>query len=97
MAPQARDLIVGDARARVQEIQAVHDAILDAGLFTKPFVFLSHLDTGIAERTLEQFTPALPLDLEGIVYSAMGLLTGFIAYELIKLPFGLTFRKKKPA
>jgi len=97
IAPQTRDLILGDAQARVEEIRTVHDAILNAGLFTKPFVFLSRLDTGIAERTLEHFTPALPLDVEGLVYSAMGLLTGFVVYELIKLPFGLAFRKRKPA
>lgn len=92
---QTRDLIVNDALARVREIRNVHDAILSADIFSKPFAFLTNLDPDVAHRTLEHFTPALPLDMEGIVYSGMGLIIGFIAYEIVKVPFSFLGRKKR--
>ncbi len=94
MAQQTRDILINDALGRVQEIQASHDAIANAGFMAKPFVFLTHMDRIIATRTLENFTPALPVDVESLIYAAIGLVVGFVIYELLKLPFALMFRGK---
>lgn len=93
MAPAARDLIARDALDRVNELQAAHDAIRDAGLLAKPFVFAAHFDADVALGTWEAFTPALPFDLAGLLYAGMGLLAGLILYEIVKAPFALTGRR----
>jgi len=90
----AREILANDALARVNEIQGAHDAIVNAGLFARPFVFLRHLDTDVAERTLAQFKPALPVDTEGLVYAGLGLVLGLALYELLKLPFAAAFRHR---
>ena len=95
MAAPARELIAQDALNRLDELRGAHDAIQGAGLLAKPFIFASHLDLAIAGRTWETFTPALPVDLAGLVYAAMGLLVGLIAYEIVKAPFAVAGRRDK--
>ena len=97
MAQQTRDILLNDALGRVQEIQASHDAIANAGFMARPYVFLVNMDRTIAARTLENFTPALPVDVESLIYAAIGLVVGFAVYELLKLPFALMFRRKRSA
>lgn len=95
MAADARDLIVADARARVDEIRSALDAIDGAGLFAKPFAFLAHLDAGVAARTLESFAPALPVDAASLIYAGMGLIAGLVLWALVKAPFALVFRRRR--
>ena len=90
-----RELIVGDALARVNELRAARDAILEGDLISRPFAFFRHLDLAIAGRTGESFIPALPFDTAGLVYAATGLLLGLILYELIKGVFALPFRRRR--
>jgi Protein of unknown function (DUF2937) len=89
-----RDVITGDALARVKELKSVYDAITDADIFTRPYEFLVHVDSVIAERTFESFEPALPVDLESLIYAGVGLVLGFIVFEIIKAPLALLFRGK---
>ncbi len=90
-----REMIAGDALARVNELRAAHEAILQGDLMSRPFAFFRHLDLAIAERTWEGFTPALPLDTAGLVYAGTGLLLGLILYELVKAALALPFRRRR--
>lgn len=90
-----RELIAGDALARVNELRTAHDAISQGDLVSRPFAFVRHLDLDIAGRTWEGFTPALPFDTAGLVYAATGLLLGLIFYELIKAVLALPFRRRR--
>ncbi len=92
MAQQTREILLGDAAARVHEIQSAYNAISEAGFMGKPVAFLAHMDQTIALRTIENFTPALPITVESLIYAGIGLVLGFVVYELIKLPFSLLFR-----
>ena len=95
MAEAARQAIAQDALARVNDLEGARNAIQGAGLLTKPFVFAAHLDLGVARGTWEAFTPALPVDLAGLVYTAMGLVAGLILYEIVKAPLGAMGRRRK--
>lgn len=95
MAATARDLILADARARVDEIRAALDAIDGAGMLAKPFVFVAHIDTEIAARTLDNFSPALPVDAASLIYAGMGLIVGLVLWGIVKAPFALVFRGHK--
>lgn len=90
-----REMIAGDALARVNELRTAHDAILEGDLISRPFAFFRHLDIDIAERTWEGFTPALPFDTAGLVYAGTGLVLGLILYELVKGLLALPFRRRR--
>lgn len=95
MDPVTRDSLVKEAGQRVAEIEQAHGAIVDADLISLPWQFFRHIDYGVATRTWEQFSPAVPVDLEGGVYAATGILLGLIVYELVKVPFLMMVRGKK--
>lgn len=94
MDPAARHLLIDDAQARFEQIRNAFRSLAEAGMLSRPVVFLADLDMEIAARTLEQFRPALPADLTGLVYAGAGLILGLIVYELIKWPFAIFKRER---
>lgn len=68
---------------RVSSLTAAHDTLRDASAWTRPFVFLRHLDWDIARGTLGVFTPAVPVTLEGGLYALAGMLVFLGLYHLI--------------
>src|SRR5690606_10752090 len=89
LSSEARAALIADARVRVSDLEAAYQAIQRSDLVTKPWAFVANLDTEIAGRTLETFRPVVPVDLAGLVYAALGLALGLIAYEIAKAPFAL--------
>ena len=67
--------------ARVDTLQAAHDALLHASAWTRPFVFLAHLDPGIVGATWAVYRPAVPTTLEGLAYALIGLLVFLAVYH----------------
>jgi hypothetical protein len=55
------------------------------------------MDRAIAEATLTNFNPSLPLDSASLVYSLIGIMLGWLIYELIKLPFAVLGRRHRTA
>ena len=85
-------------RATIDRASGLEEAYRDltqAGLVTKPFVFLRHADTGIAMTVLEQFKPAIPVDTAGLVYSGLGGVLGLCFYELVKALCRAPFRLRR--
>lgn len=70
------------ARARVDTLEAAQSAIQHASLWTRPFVFLRHLDPAIARATAAIFKPAVPTTIEGLVYALLGMLVLLAIYHL---------------
>lgn len=89
----ARERLVATATDRVVELEAARDAIDNAGPFSKPFVFFTHLDPGIAGGTLRSYQPALPLDVTSLAYAALGMIIAWLIYNAIKSPARL-FRRR---
>ncbi|MFI5337717.1 MAG: DUF2937 family protein, partial [Opitutales bacterium] len=71
-----------EAVARADTLQAAHDSLRDASVWSRPFVFLGHLDPGIARATWAVFRPAVPTTLEGLAYALAGMLVFLALYHL---------------
>ncbi|MBN2161006.1 MAG: DUF2937 family protein [Spirochaetes bacterium] len=71
-----------------------------APAYKKFFVFLREMDLDIARGTLENFTPGLPINLEGAAYAAAGIIIGMLVYfcvsRLIILIVKRITAKKRP-
>ncbi len=93
--PASQDRINGAFARRVEELTTAYNAVSDADAFRRPFEFARHFDRDIFEATLSAFTPALPLDTASAVYILMGIVLGWLCYELIKLPFRLVLRPRR--
>lgn len=83
-------LSLSDASTRAQEagqraleavqirdaLREAYAALTVARPLERPVVFVEYLDTGLAQATLNDFAPALPVSLEGLIYAGAGLLIG---------------------
>lgn len=86
MSDTVRKELETDASGRVADLQAAYHAIADANVLIKPFALLRHADPQMLAGTWHDFVPALPATLDGYAYVAMGMILGFILYEVVKLP-----------
>lgn len=87
-------LVTAFAR-RVDELLTAHNAIASSDIFSRPIAFFAHMDRTIADATLMAFTPALPLDSASIVYALVGMVLGWMLYELVKLPLRLLTGRRR--
>lgn len=75
------------AGERVAELSAAESAIREASPFSRPFVFLQHVDHEIADATWAIFKPAVPTTFEGVLYAGVGLVLLLGLYHgLIRQP-----------
>lgn len=81
---------MADTAARAEELGAAQAALLEASVWSRPWAFLRHLDTEIAQGTLAVFKPAVPTTAEGAIYAAVGIV---IAYGLWQLLVFLPLRR----
>ena len=87
--------VMTEAVTRVDTLAAAQAAIHDASLWTRPFVFLRHMDPAIAHATWSIFKPAVPTTLEGLVYAVSGMLVLLGLYHLgIKLPVSRAWARR---
>jgi len=75
--------VMTDAVARAGSLQSAHDALLQAAIWERPFVFLRHLDLEIARATGAIYQPAVPTTWEGLAYAFAGMLVFLAAYHLV--------------
>lgn len=59
--------------SRVATLAQAETALRDAAVWERPFVFLRHMDTGIARATADVFKPAVPTTIEGALYALAGV------------------------
>jgi hypothetical protein len=79
--------VMSRAITRVDTLESAQSALQNASLWTRPFVFLRHLDSSIAHATWSIFKPAVPTTAEGLVYALGGMLIFIAIYHLgIKYP-----------
>ena len=80
--------VMAGSLARAEALQSAQDSLAQATLWTRPFVFVRHLDFGIARATWAVFRPAVPTTLEGLIYALAGMLVLLAFYHLgLKRPF----------
>lgn len=90
--------VMTDTVARVDTLAAAQAALLDASLWTRPFVFLRHLDFAITRATWSVFKPGVPVTLEGLVYALIGMLVLLgLYYGGVKYPLGVIRARRAAA
>ncbi len=75
--------VMTESIERVQHLGTAFTALRDASTWSRPFVFLSDVDTAIARATWTDYKPAVPTTLEGLVYAAAGMLLFLAAHHLV--------------
>lgn len=87
--------VMTDAVTRFHTLETAQAAIHDASLWSRPFVFVQHVDPAIARATWTIFKPAVPTTLEGLVYSLAGMLVLLLVYHFgIKFPVTRAFARR---
>ena len=87
--------VIQETMARVDALAAADTAIRQASLFSRPFVFLRHLDFPIAHATWTIFKPAVPTTVEGFCYAACGVLLALAFYHWgVKLTIRRALRRR---
>jgi hypothetical protein len=81
--------VMTEAVNRVQYLENAQSALEHASLWSRPFVFLQHVDASIARATWSVFKPAVPTTAEGLIYALIGMLLLIGTYHIgIKYPIG---------
>ena len=89
--------VMTETVARVETLDNAQAALQHASLWSRPFVFLQHLDPAIARATWSIFKPAVPTTGEGLVYALVGMLVLLATYHLgVKYPIARSRRKARP-
>lgn len=56
----------------------------------------AYLDSDIGRRTLENYKPAVPVTMEGILYAAVGFGLGYLLLSALLRFCALPFKKRRP-
>lgn len=87
--------LIRDTASRVDALAAAEAGIRSASLFSRPLVFLRHLDLSIARATWAIFKPAVPTTVEGLVYAGLGVLLMLaFYYGGVKYPVRRAWRRR---
>lgn len=73
--------LMRDTVSRVDALAAAEAGIRNASIFSRPLVFLHHLDLSIAHATWTVFKPAVPTTIEGLAYAGVGVLLMLALYH----------------
>jgi len=76
--------IMGDNLERYEELRAAFDALVSSPPALRVCFFLRGINCDIAAETMRDFTPGLPLNMQGAVYGAAGLAAGMFLYFIVK-------------
>ena len=76
--------LLQNALARNKDLTYALTRLLNANPFTRPFVFLFHLQGDVVTETYQNFTFGLSLTLETVLYAAIGLLMAVALLQLAR-------------
>jgi len=82
-----------EAQARVNELAGAYNAIAGSNIFAQPISLFRNADPTIVAGTWRDFVPVLPLGADNITYVIVGMVLGYIVYEIVKVPVVLLFRE----
>ena len=80
LAPNVRDAVLDVAERRVETLANAYNAIAGADDLTRPLVFLTHVDHGIASAAWRVFEPGVPLGWGGLAYGGAAMLIVYIGF-----------------
>ena len=72
---------------RVDALTQAQAALIDATVWSRPFVFVRTMDVDIARATGHFFKPAVPTTVEGLIYAFVGMLVALGLFQgLVRFP-----------
>jgi hypothetical protein len=77
--------LMQQAMVRFHYLSTALSNLYTSTALSRPFIFFSQIDMGIAEGTLENFTFGVSLTIEGGVYALIGMTTGALMYRALAL------------
>ena len=85
--------------ARYEDLKATLARIQNADPVSRFQALPAYLDSDIGRRTLENFRPAVPVTIEGILYAGGGFILGYMLlsalWRLCTLPFRYRRRRQR--
>lgn len=82
---------------RYESLRSTLAQIENAGPVERLQALPAYLDTDIGRRTLENYKPAVPVTMEGILYAGGGFILGYLALSGLVRFCALPFRKRRYA
>jgi len=67
---------------RYEDLQQAYTALSTSTVWSKPFVFVKHLDSDVFFDTIVDFTPGLALTFESFIYAVIGVGFGVLLYRV---------------
>lgn len=83
--------------ARYEQLSATLARIQNANAVQRFQMLPAYFDTDIGSRTLENYQPAVPVTVEGILYAGGGLLVGYLFMSGLWRFLAMPFRRRYPA
>lgn len=83
--------------ARQMRLSSDLAALRDASPFVRASQPVRFADSEIAARTYEDFKPAVPLTVEGVVFAGAGFFAGFVVIGALLALLRLPFRRRQTA
>ena len=84
--------------ARYADLSATLEQLRGATAMQRLRMLPNYFDSDVGERTLDDFKPAVPVTIEGLLYAGAGLVIGYIIvsalYSLLMLPFRIWWHRR---
>jgi len=85
--------IMTDNLERYGKLSTSFDDLATSTGAEKFFSFIKGLDIDIFKSVMKDFSPGLPLNFEGVIYTGAGLITGILIYIVLKKTLQSLFKK----
>ena len=82
----ARSLGAAELNARLVELEALRERLLEAPPWWRPARLLRDADWSIAGRAMQDFVPAVPLDPASLLWTVAGVVIATLAWETLGIP-----------
>lgn len=89
--------IMQSMQTRYVELNESYTALQHSTVWTKPFIFMKHLDAAVFWDSLQSFTPGISLTFESLAYSIVGLVVGVVVYRGLASVLRALFGRSKGA
>ncbi|MBS0637853.1 MAG: DUF2937 family protein [Verrucomicrobia bacterium] len=88
--------IMQSMQTRYVELNESYTALQHSTVWTKPFIFIKHIDSAVFWDSLEGFAPGLSLTLESLAYALIGLVVGVVIYRVLSATVKVLLFRKEP-
>jgi len=87
LAESGRERALDELSIRLEQLEALRSALLDAPALLRPLRLLTEADWSIARNTAEAFVPAVPLSPAALTWTLIGVVIAALAWDSLKVPF----------